>query len=152
MPNNRLAEDHADRLEKSWFTKQEKNRNSTSSSRFRFWKTKRRTNSTTLALALNDVCFRWFWLGVSSNYVEIYLKWSRRCSSDFSSRPYPTHLSTPYEQVSATRSACFWYSSSLSRPMCTASIAHTRLEFCYEVPLCMSSSAGQRCSLPRSQN
>lgn len=63
MPNNRLAEDHADRLEKSWSTRQEKNLSPTPSSKIRFWKAKGRTNSTTLALALNDVCFRWFWLG-----------------------------------------------------------------------------------------
>ncbi|KAH6892508.1 ABC transporter type 1, transmembrane domain-containing protein [Thelonectria olida] len=66
MPTNRLAEDHADRLENCWSTRRESNRNRTASSgpiRWRpFW-ARRTTDTTVLTLALNDVCFRWFWLG-----------------------------------------------------------------------------------------
>lgn len=63
MPSNRFAEDHANRLEKSWSARLEKHRNQRDSSGSMIWNAKRRTYSTVLVLALNDVCFRWFWLG-----------------------------------------------------------------------------------------
>jgi ABC-type multidrug transport system fused ATPase/permease subunit len=66
MPNNRLAEDHADRLEKYWSERLEKNRNRVPPSGLMSWRpfwARRTTDATVLALALNRVCFRWFWLG-----------------------------------------------------------------------------------------
>jgi len=65
MPGNRLAEDHADRLERCWAASLEINRDRAASSgrtRTPFW-ARRTSDSTALALALNRVCFRWFWLG-----------------------------------------------------------------------------------------
>ena len=66
MPSNRLVEDHADRLEKSWSARLERNRNRMASSGLRAWRpfwARRTTDTTVLTLALNDVCFKWFWLG-----------------------------------------------------------------------------------------
>ncbi|EAQ90318.1 hypothetical protein CHGG_02253 [Chaetomium globosum CBS 148.51] len=66
MPNNRLAEDHADQLEKYWIESLQKNGNRAPSSGFLSWRpfwARRTTDATVLALALNRVCFRWFWLG-----------------------------------------------------------------------------------------
>ncbi|PHH62144.1 hypothetical protein CDD81_7518 [Ophiocordyceps australis] len=63
MPNHRLAEDHADRLERYWTAKFERNRSRAASSwRRPFWM-KRASDTTILALALNSVCSGWFWLG-----------------------------------------------------------------------------------------
>ncbi|KAK0751378.1 P-loop containing nucleoside triphosphate hydrolase protein [Schizothecium vesticola] len=65
MPGNRLAEDHADRLERCWAASLETNRDRAASSgrtRTPFW-ARRTSDATALALALNRVCFRWFWLG-----------------------------------------------------------------------------------------
>lgn len=64
MPDHRQVEDHANKLEKCWTARLEKNRNiSPESGRWKpFWM-KRRSDTTVLTLALNDVCFRWFWLG-----------------------------------------------------------------------------------------
>lgn len=66
MPNDRLAEDHADRLEKYWSESLEKNKNRLPSSGLMSWRpfwARRTTDATVLTLALNRVCFRWFWLG-----------------------------------------------------------------------------------------
>ncbi|KAH6838393.1 P-loop containing nucleoside triphosphate hydrolase protein [Chaetomium sp. MPI-CAGE-AT-0009] len=66
MPNTRLVEDHADRLEKCWSESLERNRNRVASSGLVAWRpfwVRRATDATVLALALNRVCFRWFWLG-----------------------------------------------------------------------------------------
>lgn len=66
MPGNRLAEDHADNLEKSWSGRLEKNSNQKVPSGFITWRpfwARRTTDATVLTLALNDVCFRWFWVG-----------------------------------------------------------------------------------------
>ncbi|KPM39848.1 Multidrug resistance-associated protein 1 [Neonectria ditissima] len=66
MPSNRLVEDHANRLEKSWSARLERNRTRKSPSGPVSWRpfwARRTTDTTVLALALNDVCFRWFWLG-----------------------------------------------------------------------------------------
>ncbi|KAH7166579.1 P-loop containing nucleoside triphosphate hydrolase protein [Dactylonectria macrodidyma] len=66
MPSNRLAEDHADRLEKSWSARLEKNKSRKTLSGPLTWRpfwARRTTDTTVLTLALNDVCFRWFWLG-----------------------------------------------------------------------------------------
>ncbi|PHH91314.1 hypothetical protein CDD83_962 [Cordyceps sp. RAO-2017] len=63
MPSSRLAEDHADRLEKCWSARLERNRSRAATSTWRpFW-ARRTTDTTVLTLALNDVCFRWFWSG-----------------------------------------------------------------------------------------
>lgn len=64
MPDNRRAEDHADRLEQFWAERLEKNRSKPAQSKpwTPFWM-RRRSDTTVLTLALNDVCFRWFWLG-----------------------------------------------------------------------------------------
>lgn len=64
MPDNRRAEDHADRLEHSWAARLERNRNKPAESKSwkPFWM-RRRSDSTVLAMSLNDVCFRWFWIG-----------------------------------------------------------------------------------------
>ncbi|KAF4981721.1 hypothetical protein FZEAL_2523 [Fusarium zealandicum] len=66
MPSNRLVEDHADRLEASWAARLESNRNQSAPSGPIGWRpfwARRTTDTTVLTLALNDVCFRWFWLG-----------------------------------------------------------------------------------------
>lgn len=64
MPDNRRAEDHADKLEHSWAARLERNRNKPAESKSwkPFWM-RRKSDSTVLAMSLNDVCFRWFWLG-----------------------------------------------------------------------------------------
>jgi ABC-type multidrug transport system fused ATPase/permease subunit len=64
MPENRRAEDHADKLERFWAARLERNRNrpATSKSWRPFWM-RRRSDTTVLAMSLNDVCFRWFWFG-----------------------------------------------------------------------------------------
>lgn len=64
MPDHRRAEDHADKLERCWAARLEKNRNRPAESKSRkpFWM-RRRSDTTVLTMALNDVCFRWFWLG-----------------------------------------------------------------------------------------
>ncbi|KAI9152343.1 Multidrug resistance-associated protein 1 [Paramyrothecium foliicola] len=66
MPGNRLVVDHTERLEQSWSARLKKNTNRKISSgklwRRPFWM-RRTTNATVLALSLNDVCLRWFWLG-----------------------------------------------------------------------------------------
>ncbi|KAG8164026.1 hypothetical protein KVR01_005944 [Diaporthe batatas] len=64
MPDNRRAENHADKLEHSWAARMKRNRNmpAESGSWKPFWM-RRRSDSTVLAMSLNDVCFRWFWLG-----------------------------------------------------------------------------------------
>ncbi|ROW02128.1 hypothetical protein VSDG_02386 [Cytospora chrysosperma] len=66
MPDNRLAEDHADKLERCWAARLEKNRSIPARSGFwrPFWM-RRRSDTTVLTMALNDVCFRWFWLGAN---------------------------------------------------------------------------------------
>lgn len=66
MPSNRMVEDHAERLEKSWSARLERNNNQTTTSGLLSWRpfwARRTTNATVLAMALNDVCLRWFWLG-----------------------------------------------------------------------------------------
>ncbi|KAK7729787.1 hypothetical protein SLS53_009203 [Cytospora paraplurivora] len=64
MPDHRLAEDHADKLERRWAARLERNRSiPVGPGSWRpFWM-RRRSDTTVLAMALNDVCFRWFWLG-----------------------------------------------------------------------------------------
>ncbi|ENH72073.1 Multidrug resistance-associated protein 1 [Fusarium oxysporum f. sp. cubense race 1] len=68
MPSDRLAEDHANRLEEAWAARLAANRGRkpvTSSNPFSwrpFW-ARHTTDTTVLTLALNDVCFKWFWLG-----------------------------------------------------------------------------------------
>ncbi|CZR37595.1 uncharacterized protein FPRO_07214 [Fusarium proliferatum ET1] len=68
MPSDRLAEDHANRLEEAWAARLAVNRGRkpvTSSNPFSwrpFW-ARHTTDTTVLTLALNDVCFKWFWLG-----------------------------------------------------------------------------------------
>ncbi|KAF4336771.1 multidrug resistance-associated 1 [Fusarium beomiforme] len=68
MPSNRLAEDHANRLEEAWAARLATNRSRkpvTSKGPFSwrpFW-ARHTTDTTVLTLALNDVCFEWFWLG-----------------------------------------------------------------------------------------
>ncbi|KAM0431452.1 hypothetical protein ACHAPT_005429 [Fusarium lateritium] len=66
MPGNRLVEDHAARLEKCWAERMERNSNQITPSGLITWRpfwARRTTDTTVLALALNDVCFRWFWVG-----------------------------------------------------------------------------------------
>ncbi|RSM11839.1 hypothetical protein CDV31_006607 [Fusarium ambrosium] len=66
MPGHRLAEDHADKLEKCWSERLERNSNRNAPSGLITWRpfwARRTTDTTVLTLALNDVCFRWFWLG-----------------------------------------------------------------------------------------
>ncbi|KAJ4215793.1 hypothetical protein NW759_009654 [Fusarium solani] len=66
MPGNRLAEDHADKLEKCWSERLERNSNKKVPSGFITWRpfwARRTTDATVLTLALNDVCFHWFWIG-----------------------------------------------------------------------------------------
>ncbi|KAK7425994.1 hypothetical protein QQZ08_007576 [Neonectria magnoliae] len=66
MPGNRLVEDHADRLEKCWSARLERNRTRKAPAGPIAWRpfwARRTTDTAVLALALNDVCFRWFWLG-----------------------------------------------------------------------------------------
>lgn len=76
MPGHRLAEDHALRLEQHWTARREtreKKRRRTRTASFRFitwsrlwakWRiTMASTDTGILTMALNDVCFRWFWLG-----------------------------------------------------------------------------------------
>lgn len=64
MPDYRRAEDHADRFERCWAERLERNRNKPAESKWwkPFWM-RRRSETTVLTMALNDVCFRWFWLG-----------------------------------------------------------------------------------------
>lgn len=64
MPDHRRAEDHADKFERCWAARLEKNRSKPAESKSwkPFWM-RRRSETTVLTLALNDVCFRWFWLG-----------------------------------------------------------------------------------------
>lgn len=64
MPDHRRAEDHADRFERCWAERLERNRNKPAESKWwkPFWM-RRRSETTVLTMALNDVCFRWFWLG-----------------------------------------------------------------------------------------
>ncbi|KAJ0124872.1 Oligomycin resistance ATP-dependent permease YOR1 [Diaporthe amygdali] len=64
MPDHRQAEDHADKLERCWAARLEKNRSKPAESGpwTPFWM-RRRSDTTVLTMALNDVCFRWFWLG-----------------------------------------------------------------------------------------
>lgn len=66
MPGNRLAEDYADCLETCWLAGLKKNRTRRAPSGLLAWRpfwARRTTNTTVLALALNRVCFRRFWLG-----------------------------------------------------------------------------------------
>lgn len=63
MPRNRLVEDHADLLEKSWSERLDKDTNEKISLGSIMWKAKHKKDSTRLALTLNEVCFQWFWLG-----------------------------------------------------------------------------------------
>ncbi|EEU36327.1 uncharacterized protein NECHADRAFT_86969 [Fusarium vanettenii 77-13-4] len=66
MPGNRLAEDHADKLEKCWSERLERNSNQKVPSGLFSWRpfwARRTTDATVLTMALNDVCFRWFWIG-----------------------------------------------------------------------------------------
>ncbi|KAK0716056.1 P-loop containing nucleoside triphosphate hydrolase protein [Lasiosphaeris hirsuta] len=66
MPGTRLVEDLADRLEKCWSARLESNRNRVAPSGLMAWRpfwARRTTDAAVLALALNRVCFRWFWLG-----------------------------------------------------------------------------------------
>ncbi|KAI6778378.1 ATP-dependent bile acid permease [Emericellopsis cladophorae] len=66
LPNNRLVIDHADRLEKAWTSRLDCNRQRKPKSGLFSWRpfwARRTTESTVLALALNDVTFQWFWLG-----------------------------------------------------------------------------------------
>lgn len=64
MPDHRRAEDHADKFERCWAARLEKNRSLPAESKSwkPFWM-RRRSDTTVLTMALNDVCFRWFWLG-----------------------------------------------------------------------------------------
>lgn len=68
MPSHRLVEDHANRLEKAWAARLATNRgrkpvSSKNPLSWRpFW-ARHTTDTTVLTLALNDVCFRWFWIG-----------------------------------------------------------------------------------------
>lgn len=66
MPGDRLAEDHADRLEKCWSARLERNNSQKSPTGPLTWRpfwARRTTDTTVLTLALNDVCFQWFWIG-----------------------------------------------------------------------------------------
>ncbi|KAK3296581.1 P-loop containing nucleoside triphosphate hydrolase protein [Chaetomium fimeti] len=66
MPSTRLVEGHADRLERFWSESLEKNRNRVASSGLMAWRpfwARRTTDATVLTLALNRVCFQWFWIG-----------------------------------------------------------------------------------------
>ncbi|KAF5017073.1 hypothetical protein F66182_11052, partial [Fusarium sp. NRRL 66182] len=68
LPSNRLVEDHSNRLEAAWSTRLAVNQSRepiTSSNPLSwrpFW-ARRTTDTTVLTLALNDVCFQWFWIG-----------------------------------------------------------------------------------------
>ncbi|KAH7183235.1 P-loop containing nucleoside triphosphate hydrolase protein [Fusarium flagelliforme] len=62
MPNHRLVEDHANRLEEAWSTRLATNRGKKPAKWRPFW-ARKTTDTTVLTLALNDVCFKWFWLG-----------------------------------------------------------------------------------------
>ncbi|KAF4993418.1 hypothetical protein FGRMN_6505 [Fusarium graminum] len=68
LPSNRLVEDHANRLEEAWAARLATNRDrkpKATSGLFAwrpFW-ARHTSDTTVLTLALNDVCFRWFWLG-----------------------------------------------------------------------------------------
>ncbi|KAJ4324682.1 hypothetical protein N0V84_003807 [Fusarium piperis] len=66
MPGDRLAEDHADKLEKCWSARLERNNNQKVPTGLFTWRpfwARRTTDTTVLTLALNDVCFQWFWIG-----------------------------------------------------------------------------------------
>ncbi|RGP79906.1 hypothetical protein FLONG3_1977 [Fusarium longipes] len=68
MPSHRLVEDHSNRLEEAWAARLATNRGrkpvtSKNPLSWRpFW-ARHTTDTTVLTLALNDVCFKWFWLG-----------------------------------------------------------------------------------------
>ncbi|CAF3485428.1 unnamed protein product [Fusarium graminearum] len=68
MPSHRLVEDHSNRLEEAWAARLATNRgrkpvNSKNPLSWRpFW-ARHTTDTTVLTLALNDVCFKWFWIG-----------------------------------------------------------------------------------------
>jgi ATP-binding cassette, subfamily C (CFTR/MRP), member 1 len=66
LPEDRRAQDHADKLERFWAARWASNKNRPAASKTRTWRPfwmRRRSDGTVLALSLNDVCFRWFWLG-----------------------------------------------------------------------------------------
>ncbi|OAQ61395.1 ATP-dependent bile acid permease [Pochonia chlamydosporia 170] len=66
LPSTRLAIGHANLLEKSWAARFKQNKERPPSRRWCSWwpfSTRRTTDTTVLALSLNDVCFRWFWSG-----------------------------------------------------------------------------------------
>ncbi|KIL93713.1 hypothetical protein FAVG1_02274 [Fusarium avenaceum] len=68
LPGDRLVQDHADRLEEAWAARLAVNRGRKpiDSSGLLSWRpfwARHTTDTTVLTLALNDVCFKWFWLG-----------------------------------------------------------------------------------------
>ncbi|KAF5664791.1 ATP-binding cassette transporter [Fusarium heterosporum] len=68
LPSNRLVEDHANRLEEAWaarlvINRERKSKETSGLFSWRpFW-ARHTSDTTVLTLALNDVCFRCFWLG-----------------------------------------------------------------------------------------
>ncbi|KAL1888446.1 hypothetical protein Sste5346_009563 [Sporothrix stenoceras] len=66
LPGSRLTIDHADRLEKAWAARLKANNERQPAGQWLAWRpfwSRRTSNATVLALALNDVCFRRFWTG-----------------------------------------------------------------------------------------
>ncbi|CAK7199523.1 hypothetical protein SEUCBS139899_002203 [Sporothrix eucalyptigena] len=66
LSDNCLAVDHAERLEKAWAARLEANSKRKPAGRWLAWRpfwARRNSNATVLALALNDVCFKRFWIG-----------------------------------------------------------------------------------------
>ncbi|RMZ76996.1 hypothetical protein DV738_g4606, partial [Chaetothyriales sp. CBS 135597] len=66
LPDNRLVIHHAERLEKAWARRLEANKHKTKAGKWLSWRpfwARQTTDTTVLTLALNDVCYKWFWSG-----------------------------------------------------------------------------------------
>lgn len=67
LPSSRLVGHHAERLEQRWTTRHKANKELPQQSKRIFslgiFGKGRQTDTTVLTFALNDICFRWFWLG-----------------------------------------------------------------------------------------
>ncbi|KAJ4248426.1 hypothetical protein NW762_012763 [Fusarium torreyae] len=66
LPHDRLVIDHTERLEKAWAERYEANKHKPPAGKWFSWRpfwARKTTDTTVLTLALNDVCYKWFWLG-----------------------------------------------------------------------------------------
>ncbi|RMD44640.1 hypothetical protein DV735_g585, partial [Chaetothyriales sp. CBS 134920] len=66
LPDSRLVIPHAERLEKAWATRLEANRHKPQAGKWLAWRpfwSRQTTDTTVLTLALNEVCYTWFWSG-----------------------------------------------------------------------------------------